>query len=239
MLDQLLVAQASLNAIRVLTNVALVSMALLVTGGVGFVLAARVPRRLSRTVRVLAKIALGLGTLGAVLLVAIIGLAALRRPERFAWTVDLRTEQPLQLFQQHDCAKWGSGAEQRDDCIYEGETNLTAQFSGGRSVTQRGRALWASGRNGRLTSIHHFLQPMTLAGVRATVEPLIDPWHLRRERFDDWLTRAGTAERAAYFTPAEDNRAAPWLELSVRPLDTTDSSERLFAVSLMWRWKDE
>jgi hypothetical protein len=120
--------------------------------------------------------------------------------------VDLRTERPLQLFQQDRCAKWGTGGYQHDECIYAGETSLTVQFPGGRSVTPQGRALWMSGRDGRVMSLHHFLRPMTIADVRATVEPLIDPWRLRRERFDDWLTRSATEERAHLRKPIAPRR---------------------------------
>jgi hypothetical protein len=239
MLDQVLLAQASLSTIRVLTNVALISIMLLMAGGAGLVLTRRAASRFSATGRLVAKIAVGLGASAAGALIVVLGLAAFRRPERFEWTVHLQTEPPLQLFQQDRCATWGSGDDRHDECIYEGETSLTAQFPDGRFVVQTGRALWTSGRDGHLTSLHHVLQPMTVAGVRGTVEPLIDPWHLSRERFDDWLTRSATEERASYFTPAAEDRAAPWLELSIRPLDTTSGGERMFVVSVKWRWNDE
>jgi hypothetical protein len=162
-----------------------------------------------------------------------------RRLTHYEWTIDLRTEALLQPFQKDKCATWGAGDRTYNECIYEGLTRLTAQFPGDRAIAQTGRALWASGRDGRLISLHHFLEPMPLAGVQSTIEPLIDPWRLQRDRYDDWLTRAATEERASYYAPADSDRLEPWLELSVRPLEGSRGADRVFAVSLKWRWTEE
>jgi hypothetical protein len=239
MLDQVLIAQASLQTLRVLTNLALVSAALLAVGGAGIWLTSGRPTAPARAARLLAKAAFGLGGLGLGALVVILVLALIpRRPEQYAWTVDLRTEAPLQPFANEQCATWGAGERRYNECIYEGQTSLSVAFPGDRRVVQRGRALWASGREGRLISLHHFLEPMTLAEVRTTLDPIVADWHLRREHVDDWLARAATEERASYFSPADENRSDPWLELSVRPLDSRRGGERVYAVSTKWHWRE-
>jgi hypothetical protein len=240
MLDQVLIAQASLQTLRLLTNLALVSAALIVIGIAGVWLTRRRTGGPASAARLLSRIGLGLGGLGAAALVILLTMAYLpRRLTHYEWTVDLRTEALLQPFQQDKCATWGAGERKYNECIYEGLTSLTAQFPGDRAIAQNGRALWASGRDGRLISLHHFLAPMTLDAVQTTVEPLIGPWHLQREHYASWLTRAATEDRAWYFAPADADRTEPWLELSVRPLEGSRGVDRVFAISLKWRWAEE
>jgi hypothetical protein len=239
MLDQVLIAQATLQTLRLLTNLSLISVALVAIGAGGWAMTRGRAGGFAAAVRVVSKMTVGLGALGIAGLLALI--AAMwwpRSPERFEWTVDLRTARPLEPFRSESCATWAVGARSYINCIYEGQTRLDVQFPGGRSHVQTGRALWAAGLGDRLNSLHHFLEPMTLADVRTTVEPLIDPWRLRRADYDDWLTRAATEERAWYLTPADEDRAEPWLELSVRPLDTPRRGERAFAVSVKWHWQE-
>jgi hypothetical protein len=239
MLDQLLIAQASLQTLQFLTNLAVLSVAMIVIGGTGVWMLRGRTGAVTFAARLVSAIVLGLGGLGGAALIGLLVVASLPRSlTRYEWSVDLRTQAPLEPFSHGECASWGAGERPYNDCIYEGLTSLTAQFPGDRSIVQTGRALWASGRDGRLISLHHFLEPMTLDGVRATVEPLIDPWRLRRPFWEEWLANYSTEERAWYFSPADADRTDPWLELSVRPLDGSRGTDRSFSVTLKWRWTE-
>ena len=242
MLDQVLNAQAALNAMRFLTAVALLASGLIVVGFAGLAITRRfAPGRFATGARLASRVVLGLGTIGIAGLILLLVVSRFWPLPRYEWTIDFRNEAPLQPFMQDGCARWAIGARTYLDCIYEGRVTLTAQFPRNLSVNRTGRALWASGRDNRLVSLHLFLETMSVSEAQATIEALIEPWGLRRDFYDSWRERIGTADgqRAAYFTPPEPARAHPWLEVSVRPLEPPPAGERIWAVGLKWHWTDD
>jgi hypothetical protein len=240
MLDQVLLAQAALQGIRVLTTIAVVATALLVAGLIGLAVTSRVTGPVGKSLRLVSKVSASLGVLGMGLLVAAILAASMSgRAETYEWTIDLRRDAPLQPFLREPCSTWKIGARDYRDCIYEGRIRLNAQFPGDRLVDRSGRALWASGHEGRLTSLHLFLEPMSRSEAQTTAEALIDTWSLRREQIVDWAAEAANPDpRASYFTPEESARVEPWLEVSVRRIDPQPRGDRTWAVSLKWHWDD-
>ena len=241
MLDQVLLAQAAMQGIQVLTTLAMIATTLLIVGLAGVALTRRAATFVGTAARTLAKVAAGLGALGLVVLIAVVVAARLPgRVQTYEWTIDLRQDAPLQPFLREPCSTWRIGARDYRDCIYEGDIRLNAQFPGDRAVARSGRALWASGHEGRLTSLHLFLEPMSRTDAQATAEELIDSWSLRRQQIADWAADATTAgQRASYFTPEESARMEPWLEVSVRRIDPQPRGERTWAVSLKWHWNDD
>jgi hypothetical protein len=242
MLDQVLYAQAALSAIRFLTALALLAGGLIVVGFAGLAMTRRfAPGRVATGVRLVSKVSLGLGTIGIVGLVVLLVVARFRPTPSYEWSIDLRHERPLQPFMQDGCARWAIGARTYLDCIYEGRVTLAAQFPRNLSMTRTGRALWASGRDGQLISLHLFLEPMSLSDAQTTLEGLIEPWGLRRDYYDSWRSQSGTpaGQRASYFAPPEPEREEPWLEASVRALDAPPDRDRIWAVSLKWHWDDD
>ena len=240
MLDQVLLAQAALQGIQLLTTVAVVVTALLVVGLVGLAGTSRVTGAVGKSMRMLSRIAAGLGGLGMALLVAVIVAAGISsRAKTYEWTLDLREQAALEPFLREPCSTWKIGARDYRDCIYEGDIRLNARFPGDRAVVRSGRALWASGHEGRLTSLHLFLEPMSRAEAQSTAEGLIDAWSLRPQQIADWAADPANAEqRASYFTPEESARVEPWLEVSIRRIDPQPRGDRPWAVSLKWHWNE-
>lgn len=238
MLDQVLLAQAALQGIQVLTTLAAIATALLAAGMAGLALTSRATSRIARSTRTVAKVAAGLGALGFAMLVAVVVAARVStRAQTYDWTIDLRTQAAIDPFLREPCATWRIGARDYLHCIYEGRITLTAYFPGDRTVSRTARALWASGRDGRLTSLHLFLEPMSRAGAQTTAEGLIEAWSLRSQQIADWAA-AGVDRRASYFTPEESARAEPWLEVSVRAIEPPPRDDQAWAVSLKWHWND-
>ena len=240
MLDQVLLAQAALQGIQVLTTLAVASTALLVAGLVGLAVTSRAASAVGTRIRVVARVAAVLGLSGLGLLLVVIVASGVSGPaQTYEWTIDLRDQAALEPFQREPCSTWRIGARDYRDCIYEGNIRLNAQFPGDRSVERSGRALWASGHEGRLTSLHLFLEPMSRTEAQSTAEGLIDTWSLRRQQIADWATAPPDAgQRASYFTPEESARVEPWLEVSVRQIDPQPRGDRTWAVSLKWHWND-
>ncbi len=187
MLDQVLNAQAALNAMRFLTAVALLASGLIVVGFAGLAITRRfAPGRFATGARLASRVVLGLGTIGIAGLILLLVVSRFWPLPRYEWTIDLRNEAPLQPFMQDGCARWAIGARTYLDCIYEGRVTLAAQFPRNLSVNRTGRALWASGRDNRLVSLHLFLETMSISEAQATIEALIEPWGLRRDFYDSW-----------------------------------------------------
>ena len=236
MLDQVLLAQAALQGIQVLTTLATIATALLVAGLAGLALTSRATSRIATSTRTIAKIAAGLGVLGFAVLVAVVVAARVSsRAQAYEWTIDLRHQAAIEPFLREPCATWRIGARDYLHCIYEGRITLTAQFPGDRTVSRTARALWASGHDGRLTSLHLFLEPMSRTDAQTTAEGLIETWSLRPQQIADWAA-AGADHRASYFTPEESARAEPWLEVSVRATEAPQRDDQAWAVSLKWHW---
>jgi hypothetical protein len=242
MIDQVLYAQAALDALRFLTTLALVAGGLVVLGFAGLAISRRfAPGRVANGVRLVSKGALGLGAIGVAGLVLLLVVSRFRPTPHYEWTLDLRNQASLEPFMQNGCARWAIGSRTYLDCIYEGRITLAAQFPRNLSVSRTGRALWASGRDGRLISLHLFLEPMSADEAQSTIDALIEPWDLQRDFFDSWRAQIGTADgqRASYITPPESARAPPWLELSVRPIEPPPAGGRIWAIGLKWHWTDD
>jgi hypothetical protein len=242
MLNELLLAEATLQGIRLVTNLALAAGILLAAGALGLTLTNRASRtRAIRLTRGAARVAIGAGALIVATVIAVVVASRFQSLERYEWTLDLTQDAPLAPFLEGGCATWMIGQRAYRDCIYEGRIELAARFPGDRAVSRTGRALWASGHDGRLTSLHLFLDRMSLGEAQTTIDALVAPWQLQRESYDEWLAdaRAGRVERASYFTPPDADRIAPWLEVSARPLDPATGDDRPWAVSLKWHWSDD
>ena len=242
MIDQVLYAQAALNALRWLTILALVAGGLVVLGFAGLATSSRLASSpFARGVRRLSRITLYLGAIGVAGLVLLLVLSRFRPTPRYEWTLDLRTQATLEPFMQNGCARWAIGSRTYLDCIYEGRITLDAQFPRDLAVSRTGRALWASGRDGRLLSLHLLLEPMSADEAQTTIDGLIEPWGLRRDLYEAWRAQIGTADgqRASYITPPESARAPPWLELSVRPIEPPPAGGRIWAIGLKWHWPED
>lgn len=243
MLDDLLITQALLAGLRVLSNLALASGALLLAGALAFVASRRMDRgRLATALRLLGVAALAAGSAGALVLAGLLLRALVPSPpEPRSWDLSFTAEPPpLAPFDRGSCSTWVIGPRAHRDCIHQGALLLAARFPGGRAFEGRGHTLWAAGIGDRLTSLHLFVGALGAAEALARVEALAGPWKLRADWIGAWKEElaGGPAGRAHYFTPAEADRSPPWLEVAARPLEPA-AGDGDWSLSLKWHWNED
>ena len=236
MLDSLLIAQATLNGLHVIEAMVIVLVVLWIGAAYGlfFLMRPRVTGKVGRLLRILSKAFIYLTLIYSLALAGFLIYAFIPSPpEKHEWTLDFNESPDLAPFKKEKCTNWQGSLKAHQDCIHEGQININFGFTGGRRFIGEGKVLWASGLNGKLSSIHFFENPRSAEEVKQISVKILSDWGLN---IDDFKEIENYNNRRKYFFPPDEKRTNPWLELSVLSLENPQDSSKPWALTYKWHW---
>ncbi len=237
MLNELIIAKGVLGGISVLVGLITMASILFVISSFGLFLT---KAKSSRGIWIVRSILWMLGGMAGLIVALILGgmiygYFGFAR-EQYAFNLDLKNPNSIEPFKIKPCLEKEYSAQVNQDCIYEGEITVKAVFSEDRRIETKVKALWASGEDGRLTSMHLFYLPMSMDQLLTTAKPIFSDWGIAAEELEDWRAKALVDPENAprYFYLPDELRKNPWVEISLRHLEGNEPNN--WSISVKWHW---